>query len=103
MSRMLEAGGVSVKASNTAWTWIGLLGLLLGACDLEPVVQLSLSPPVRDAGMPSMQGAAGSSIPEWEKFECDEIDYVCGSDNQTYTNFCQATRAGVTVQKRGAC
>lgn len=76
---------------------------LLGACDPEPVVQLSLSPPVRDAGMPAAQGAAGGPFSDWEKFECEETDYVCGSDNQTYMNFCRATRAGVTVQKHGPC
>ena len=102
---MLGHDGVSVRVRTATWMSGGLLAVLLGACDPEPLVQLSLSAPVRDAGagMPSPAGAPANPFSEWEKFECEEIDLVCGSDNQTYSNFCLAARAGVSIVKRGPC
>ena len=95
-----------MKASNTAraqarisFGW--LLAALLGGCDSEPIVQLSATLPVRDAGTPPVAGR--NAFSEWESFECEEIDPVCGADNQTYQNFCLARRAGVMIIKRGVC
>ena len=68
---MLGHDGVSMRAPKPTWLSGATLAVLLAACDPEPVVQLSVSVPVRDAGM-SRPGAAGASaIPEWEKYECE--------------------------------
>lgn len=33
----------------------------------------------------------------------DEYDPVCGCDNRTYNNSCEATHAGVNIQRTGSC
>jgi hypothetical protein len=46
----------------------------------------------------------GSGTCYWRPRSCSDIDVpVCGCDDRTYSNACQATMAGVTVLHRGAC
>jgi hypothetical protein len=46
--------------------------------------------------------AGGFCLPEPEQC-ADVVDPVCGCDGETYTNGCEATKAGATIDTQGAC
>jgi hypothetical protein len=86
-----------------------MMGLLLStflsaACDAKPVVVLgrALTNSAHDAGMKAAAGHA-SGVSSFEEHECTEYEPVCGDNNVTYNNRCQAVDAGVIVMRAGAC
>ena len=77
-------------------------------CDDEPIVVLGAlqgSAGATDAAAPVPDAAVAgrSADDDHATHECTEYEPVCGSDNMTYRNACQAQDAGVRVAKRGGC
>ena len=89
---------------------VGLcFAVALAACEPEPVVVVGQLPHPSAGGAGSSGASAGSGgdddgeHDDVEDHECTEFEPVCGTDNQTYRNRCEATAAGVRVAREGAC
>jgi hypothetical protein len=92
-----DAGTTSKDAGPPGRTCGGFAGLECGAnqfCNYEPPRGQGCDGQIADAA------GVCEALPE----VCtDQSDPVCGCDNRTYSNSCEAHHAGVSVAKKGAC